>query len=73
MQDSEKTLVLKKLNGLTYVPPGEVDDTRFEMFFSDLSQYTQKGPAVFNDFLSLGAIDAVKVGLVASLLISRHH
>jgi hypothetical protein len=61
MNDGEKESLFQKLNGLLFVPRGEVDDTRFEMFYTSLSQYVERGPEVMNDFLSVGALDFLAV------------
>lgn len=61
MDPAEQQKVKRRLNGLLYVPPGEVDDTRFELFHTSLRPCMERGPEVLADFLALGAITVLRV------------
>lgn len=63
LQEEEKKKLQEKLTGLLFVPDAEVDDTRFELLYSDLASWTNKGPIIFQDFLQLGALDILQVFL----------
>lgn len=57
----QEAKIRKRLHGLLFVPPGEVDDTRFEMFYSLLCPCIESGPEMLKAFIELGALEVFEV------------
>lgn len=54
----------EKISALKWVPNGEVDDTRFEKLFDDLSSYSSSESGL-TELFSAGLLDVLKVRFIA--------